>query len=153
VAQESFALDIEKYSRLLRAVGSMTRLYSDGSRAFIHSRFVEKLFVHCADAKDLSRSDMSYDAVMQGNIGVGVKTFIADNSKTDKSEKVAEFTKHAKIGVFRGLNSEQLALEASELRNSRIISDANEYLINQDRSIYHCLVRVEWLCVYPRRTI
>jgi hypothetical protein len=141
--QQSFALDLDKYSRLLKAVGSMTRLYSDGNRAFIHSRFVEKLFVNCSsNSRDLSRSDMSFDAVLSNGIGVGVKTFIADNEKTGKSEKIAEFTNHAKLGVFQGLGAEQLAKKASELRNNRIISDANEYSISQDKSIYHCLVRV-----------
>ena len=142
MTQQSFALDLDKYSRLLKAVGSMTRLYSDGNRAFIHSRFVEKLFVNCSNSRDLSRSDMSYDAILGDRIGVGVKTFVADNDKTGKSEKVAEFTKYAKLGVFRGLSAEQLAIKASELRNNRITSDANEYSINQDSSIYHCLVRV-----------
>jgi len=142
LSQLTVNLDFEKYSSLLKAVGSMTRLYSDGNRAFIHSRFVEKLFVNCSDSKDLSRSDMSYDAMLVNGSGVGVKTFIADSPKTGKSEKVAEFTKYAKHGVFKGLSPEQLAFKASELRNSRIISDANEYSINIDSSIYHCLVRV-----------
>jgi hypothetical protein len=136
-----FDFDIEKYSSLLRAVASMSRLYSDSDKAFIHSRFVEKLYVECARAKDLSRSDMSFDAILGADTGVGVKTFVADNLAIGKSEKVAEFTKNASLGDFNGLSHYLYAKKASELRNNRIISDANEYLIDIKKSIYHCLVR------------
>lgn len=138
-----FDFDVEKYANLLKAVASMSRLYSDNDKAFIHSRFVEKLYVECAKAKDLSRSDMSFDAIIQNNIGVGVKTFLADNVNIGKSEKVAEFTKNASLGDFKGLNHSEFAMKASELRNNRIISDANEYSIDLKNSIYHCLVRTD----------
>jgi hypothetical protein len=136
-----FDFDVEKYANLLKAVASMSRLYSDNSKAFIHSRFVEKLYVECANAKDLSRSDMSFDAILHKDVGVGVKTFLADNVNTGKSEKVAEFTKNASLGDFIGLSHSEYALKASELRNNRIISDANEFDIDLSKSIYHCLVR------------
>ncbi len=136
-----FDFDIEKYSSLLRAVASMSRLYSDSDKAFIHSRFVEKLYVECAKARDLSRSDMSFDAILGIDKGVGVKTFVADNLEIGKSEKVAEFTKNASLGDFSGLSHYACAKKASELRNNRIISDANEYAIDIQKSIYHCLVR------------
>lgn len=137
----NFDFDLERYANLLKAVASMSRLYSDNDKAFIHSRFVEKLYVECANARDLSRSDMSFDAISGKNIGVGVKTFLADNVFVGKSEKVAEFTKNASLGDFIGLNHSAYAKKASELRNYRIISDANEYAIDLDNSIYHCLVR------------
>ena len=141
MATTMFDFDVEKYASLLKAVASMSRLYSDNDKAFIHSRFVEKLYVECAKAKDLSRSDMSFDAILHKDIGVGVKTFLAENINTGKSEKVAEFTKNASLGDFIGLNHSAYAKKASELRNNRIISDANEYAINLSQSIYHCLIR------------
>ena len=136
-----FAFDIQVYEELLKAVASMSRLYSDSNKAFIHPRFVEKLYVHCSGAKDLSRRDMSFDALLREDIGVGVKTFITDNSSISKSEKVAEFTRHASLGEFEGLDHYGKAIKAAELRNNRVTSDANEYSIDINKSIYHCLVR------------
>lgn len=136
-----FEFDVQIYENLLKAVASMSRLYSDNSKAFIHPRFVEKLYVHSSGAKDLSRKDMSFDALLAPNIGVGVKTFIAENISIGKSEKVAEFTRLASQGEFDGLDHEGKALKSALLRNSRVSSDANEYSIDITKSIYHCLVR------------
>ena len=143
MAQPNFDFDFDRYEALLKAVASMSRLYSDSNKAFIHSRFVEKLYVHCSSATDLSRSDMSYDAILNKTIGIGVKTFVADNIAIGKSEKVAEFTRNAKLGDFKNMTTEQYAFKASELRNNRIVSDANEYSIDYRKSKYHCLVRAE----------
>lgn len=136
-----FGFEFQVYEDLLKAVASMSRLYSDNDKAFIHPRFVEKLYVHCSGATDLSRRDMSFDALLEPNIGVGVKTFIAENISIGKSEKVAEFTRHASLGEFDGLDHYGKAIKSAELRNSRISSDANEYSIDISKSIYHCLVR------------
>lgn len=141
--ESNFNFNLEKYESLLKAVASMSGLYSDNSKALIHPRFVEKLYVHCSGALDLSRRDMSYDALLGADIGVGVKTFVSENVAIGKSEKVAEFTKNASLGDFQGLDHYGLAKKSSELRNSRITSDANEYAIDIDKSIYHCLVRTD----------
>jgi hypothetical protein len=138
----NFDFDIEKYTNLLKAVSSMSKLYSDNDKAFLHSRFIEKLYVHCSNARDLSRQDMSFDAIINQNIGVGVKTFTAESIEIGKNEKVAEFTRNASLGDFKNLNHYEFAVKSSELRNKRIISDANEYSIDIDQSIYHCLVRI-----------
>lgn len=140
MALSNFDFDLKEYESLLKAVASMSRLYSNNDMAFIHSRFVEKLYVHCSKAEDLSRSDMSFDAKL-GDIGVGVKTFVTSNISIGKSEKVAEFTKNASLGDFKGLTHHQNAIKSSELRNNRVVSDANEYEIDMSKSIYHCLVR------------
>ena len=136
-----FGFDIQVYENLLKAVASMSRLYSDNNKAFIHPRFVEKLYTHCSGAQDLSRRDMSFDALLGKDIGVGVKTFITDNPSISKSEKVAEFTRHASLGEFDGLDHYGKAIKSAELRNNRVSSDANEYSIDINKSIYHCLVR------------
>lgn len=133
-------VDIERYSRLLQAVASMSRLYSDNTIPYVDSRFVEKLFVETSGAKDLSRSDKSFDALLSPDIGVGIKTFLSASGNS-KREKVAEFTSFANNGEFEGLLPEQLALKAASFRNNRVLSDANELAITVEKSIYHCLVR------------
>jgi hypothetical protein len=141
--KNKFEFEFQIYEDLLKAVAAMSRLYSDNDKAFIHPRFVEKLYVHCSGATDLSRRDMSFDALLKPNIGVGVKTFIAENISIGKSEKVAEFTRHASLGEFDRLDHYGKAVKSAELRNSRIRSDSNEYSIDIDKSIYHCLVRTK----------
>lgn len=136
----NFQFDIDKYAELLRAVASLSRLYSDNEKAYIDSRFVEKLFVYTSGAKDLSRKDNSFDAML-GKAGVGVKTFGVPSAGSKKSEKIAEFTTLASQGIFNGLTQEQLALKASEIRNARVKTDAAEYDIEIDSSFYHCLLR------------
>ena len=133
-------IDYEKYVELLKAVASMSRLYSDNSVAYVDSRFVERLFVQATGAKDLSRADKSFDALIEPDIGVGVKTFLS-GSGLSKREKVAEFPRYAQDGEFLGLNPHQLALKVAGFRNKRVLSDANELAIDLDKSIYHCLVR------------
>jgi len=139
--RNKFEFNLRVYENLLKSVASMSRLYSDNNKAYIHPRFVEKLYIHCTGAQDLSRKDMSFDALLGKDIGVGVKTFITDNLLISKSEKVAEFTRHAALGEFEGLDHYEKALKSAELRNNRVSSDANEYSIDINKSIYHCLVR------------
>lgn len=118
----------------------MSRLYSDNSIAYVDSRFVERLFIRSTGAKDLSRMDKSFDALMSPDVGVGVKTFLLSSGRS-KREKVAEFPRYAKEGEFLNLSPNQLALKVSDFRNKRVLSDAHELAINIDNSIYHCLVR------------
>jgi len=133
-------LDFDKYQKLLKVVGSLSGLFSNNDIPLFHSRFIEKLFVLTAQAKDLARDDKSFDALINDNIGVGIKTFGSIDFK-EKKEKVAEFTKYASDGEFDNLNQEDLAYKSAELRNLRIQSDINEYGIDINKSFYHCLVR------------
>ena len=130
----------EKYVELLQAVASMSRLYSDNPVAYVDSRFVERLFIESTGARDLSRSDKSFDALVSPDIGVGVKTFLSPSGRS-KREKVAEFPRYAQDGEFLGLTPKLLALKVAGFRNQRVLSDANELAIDLDKSIYHCLVR------------
>jgi len=133
-------IDYGKYVELLQAVASMSRLYSDNPVAYVDSRFVERLFIHSTGAKDLSRSDKSFDALVSPDIGVGVKTFLSVSGRS-RREKVAEFPRYAQDGEFLGLTPKQLAIKVAGFRNKRVLSDANELAIDLDKSIYHCLVR------------
>ena len=137
----NFQFDFDQYEKLLKAIAAMSSLYSDNQRPFVHSRFVEKLYVYTSKAKDLSRSVMSFDAILDGNIGVGIKTFTVNNFNVEKSEKIAEMTRHATSGLFKNLSLEELAKKSAQLRNLRMVSDINEYGIDIKKSIYHCLVR------------
>ncbi len=141
------SVDFEKYETLLKAVASMSRLYSDSSSPYLNSRFVEKLFVYTSTAKDFSRRDMSFDAQTEGGAGVGVKTFVANSFRTTKTEKVAEFTADATRGEFRGLPNDELAYKVASFRNARVSSDARVYEIDMGASFYHCLVRAADGCV------
>jgi hypothetical protein len=134
-------LNFELYTELLKAVASMSRLYSDSDKPLVHPRFIEKLFVHTTNAVDLSRRDISFDAMLNNRAGVGVKTFVAESFEIEKNEKVAEFTKIASGGSLDSLNHYEKAIRIAELRNKRIISDAHEYDIDIVNSYYHCLVR------------
>lgn len=133
--------NFEKYCELLRAVASLTRLFSDNSKPYVSSRFVERLYVACSGAVDVARKDISYDAVLNGRIGVGVKTFSVSTPAVTKSEKIAEFTADATRKKFEGIANGELATRVAESRNKRIQSDAKEMSVAIDDSIYHCLIR------------
>ncbi len=130
----------------VQAVGALSKLFSESDKPFIHSRFVEQLYVNNSSATDIGRSDVSFDARTPENIGIGVKTFIAEENAKAKLEKVAEFNKDATIGKFRNLKGKQLVYQVAELRNKRITAHANELGLNLDRSIYHLLVRIPGGC-------
>lgn len=133
-------LDLDVYSRGMRYVATLSRLFSTSATPLVDSRFAEKLFCASTGAEDLSRSDMSFDALYDLDAGVGVKTFIATSANTSKFEKVAEFTK---LGpTLAGRSAEDLAHEVARLRNLRVSSDAAQYGINISRSFYHCLIRI-----------
>jgi hypothetical protein len=135
--------DETTYANLVARVGAMSQLFSDTETPYIVSRFAERLFVFTTDGTDLSRSDKSFDALVTGRIGVGVKTFRRDSrTPGTKSEKVAEYTADATQGRFKALSNEALAFEAANLRNLRVRSDAAEFNVDLDASLYHCLVRV-----------
>lgn len=130
----------ERYSTLLRLVGSLSKLFSENTAPYVDSRFVERLFVLTTNSTDLGRKDRSFDA-RKGDVGVGIKTFLA-GGKNSKREKVAEFTKLAREGQFLGLDKESIVRKVVAARNDRVLSDANEIGIDISKSFYHCLIRV-----------
>ena len=134
--------DIERYEQLLKAIASLSGLFSANTAPYIDSRFVEKLFVETTNSIDLTRVDKSFDAIAAGNVGVGVKTFIAGKG-SHKKEKVAEFTSLARQGLFANVKKEELVQRVAQARNERVMSDAIEYGIDLENSVYHCLVRFD----------
>ena len=90
------------YERLLKAVGSLSKLFSESSEPYIAYRAAENLFCKAFEAENLSRSDASADA-SKNRIGFGIKTFLHKNGKS--FEKIAEFNSdHA---LFRALGAEK----------------------------------------------
>jgi len=144
LSTKSFSeIDLDRYSKLLVFAGRLSKLFSDSDIPLIDYRFVEKAFVAVTQSRDLSRKDISYDAAMEDGAGVGVKTFAFSAKTGHKIEKVAEFTKDAKLGAFAGLPPEAMASVVADLRNARLGSDAAEVSISLDESFYHCLLRVD----------
>ncbi len=136
-------VELNAYTVAIQAMAKLSRLFTDSNTPFIHSRFAERIFVINTGARDLSRNDISFDAIIEGNRGVGVKTFRATNYNSSKLEKVAEFTREATLGTFNGLSTKELALKVADLRNRRVEADAKQYGVDIHNSIYHLIVRVD----------
>ena len=135
-------LDEAKYASLMRFIARFSRLFSDSATPLIDYRFVEKAFVHVTGARDLSRKDISFDAALQPDKGVGIKTFGMTSNASHKLEKVAEFTADARNGAFTALPPESIAHVVADLRNVRLRSDATQVGLAIEESFYHCLLRV-----------
>ncbi len=124
------------YQNFLEIVGSLSNLYSDSKTPYLYYRIAEKLFCRAFEADDLSRGDVSTDA-KKGIIGIGLKTFLANNNKT--FQKVAEFNNDRELYI--GLSNKRLIKKVADLRNARIQFTEKTHRI-QD-SIYHCVLREE----------
>lgn len=122
------------YERLLKAVGSLSKLFSEAPEPYIAYRAAENLFCKAFEAENLSRSDASADA-SKDKIGFGIKTFLYKNGKS--FEKIAEFNSdHA---LFSTLGAEDKIRKIAELRNERI--DTTKRIFGLDDIIYHCVTR------------
>jgi len=140
--KQQLLVDIDEYEKYLRPVASLAGLYGESDVPIVNFRFVEKLFCHVTGAEDLASSDESFDAKLEGGIGVGVKTFRVHSRKSKvKTEKVAEFTRDANRNVFAALNTFELVQKVASLRNARMVADAVLRGIDIEKSMYHCLVR------------
>ncbi|MBA5248963.1 MAG: NgoFVII family restriction endonuclease [Gammaproteobacteria bacterium] len=123
-----------EYQKFLKTVGSLSNLYSSSTTPYLYYRIAEKLFCNAFGADDLSRSDVSADA-KKGNIGIGLKTFLAGNNKS--FQKVAEFNRDRIL--YANLSPRKLVTKIAELRNARIQFTEKNHQITH--SIYHCILR------------
>lgn len=122
------------YERLLKAICSLSKLFSESSEPYIAYRAAENLFCKAFEAENLSRSDASADA-SKNRIGFGIKTFLHKNGKS--FEKIAEFNSdHA---LFRALGAEEKIKKIAELRNERI--ETTKRIFGLEQIIYHCITR------------
>lgn len=85
---------IDKYCDYLKCVGMLSGLSSENEAPYINSRVAENTFCLITGAENLGRADCSADAKL-GNIGIGIKTFLANNNNT--MQKIAEFNKDASL--------------------------------------------------------
>jgi hypothetical protein len=134
-------IDEVRYLDDLAIVAGLSPLFSESLVPFVHSRFAERLFCLRTGYLDMSRKDISFDAISLDNKAVGIKTYVAGPASTSKLEKVAEFTAYATKGNLAGITGESLAIKVADLRNARILSDAAEISADLSVSFYHCVVR------------
>ena len=127
-------LEVEKYLKDLKLVGSLSGLFSDSDIPLLHYRATENLY--CADfgATNLARADVSADAKLSHH-GIGIKTFTEGNKKT--LQKVAEF--NSQQSLYSDLSGIEKVKKVAELRNKRLEFTKTAYGL-QDL-IYHCIVR------------
>jgi len=125
---------INYYARLLNAVGSLSKLFSESPEPYIDSRATENIFCKVFTAFNLSRSDASADASKDG-LGFGIKTFLNKNGMT--LQKVAEF--NSDHSEFNNLGIDEKIRKIAELRNERILSTKRIFGLNE--IIYHCITR------------
>lgn len=125
---------IENYCDYLKCTGMLSGLSSESDSPYINSRVAENTFCLVTGAENLGRADCSADAKL-GNIGIGIKTFLANNNNT--MQKVAEFNKDA--AMLRNKSAGDVVSIISNLRNERILSTMRIYGL--DSMIYHCVVR------------
>jgi hypothetical protein len=138
--------DLKRYGQYLKAVGALSGLFSDNPRPLINYRTAEKLFNLQSGAEDVGRQDSSFDSRIpksdQSSIGIGVKTFTAKSENDSSTEKVAEFSNPGFVKVLSKMKGKKLAQTVSELRNSRVTSDALQLGVDLSKSYYHCVVRI-----------
>lgn len=142
----SLSVELETYEVAVKAVGAISRLFSVSDKPYLDSRFVEQLYVANSKAIDIGRRDVSFDAKAENNVGIGIKTFIADKNSTSKLEKIAEFNKDASREQLSKLKGKNLAVRVAELRNKRVMAHVNELGLELDKCIYHLLVRIQGGC-------
>ena len=127
------------YFSLLKLIGSLSNLFSDGAVPYLYYRVAENAFCRAFEAENLSRSDCSADA-KKSAVGIGLKTFLNNNGKT--WQKVAEFNSERHLySDYEKDSSKKLVKTVSELRNERIRVTKAVHGINN--IIYHCVTRSE----------
>lgn len=138
--------DLKRYGQYLKAVGALSGLFSDNPKPLINYRTAEKLFNLQSGAEDVGRQDSSFDSRIpkadKSSIGIGVKTFTAKSEIDSSTEKVAEFSNPGFVKVLSKMKGKKLAQTVSELRNSRVTSDALQLGVDLSKSYYHCVVRI-----------
>lgn len=77
--------DKQIYSRLLLGAAQTSRLYSESDKPLIHYRAAENIFCKAFSAENVSRGDVSVDAVKEKD-GLGIKTFVS--GAQPKAEKI-----------------------------------------------------------------
>ncbi|WP_277641796.1 restriction endonuclease [Wolinella succinogenes] len=125
----------QQYEKFLKIVGSLSNLFSESEVPFLYYRIAEKIFCKAFEADDLSRSDVSVD-VKKGDLGIGLKTFVAGNHRT--LQKITEFGSSDKA-LYESLSLDEKIRKIALIRNERI--DFTQRVHGINKSIYHCVIR------------
>lgn len=129
----------KEYQQLLRVIGSLSKLSSDGNVPYLYYRMAENIFCKAFHANNLARSDISIDA-SKGQYGIGLKTFLYKNGCC--VEKIAEFNKQrALFSSDENTNIKDMINTVAYLRNERISTTVNITGVAISKLLYHCVVR------------
>ena len=130
------------YKELLEITGALSRLFTESENPFLYYRAMENIFCKAFNAKNLSRSDISADAI-KDRLGIGLKTFLQSNGNT--FQKVAEFNKESHL--LRDLSGKNLIEQVCIMRNERIKSTMR--ICNLNDMIYHLITRSKnYMAIY-----
>ena len=121
----------EKYKEILKAIGALSRIYSESECPYLYYRTHENVFCKYFNAENLARHDCSADAKKE-HIGIGLKTWVGSDD-----QKVAEFGQLRPS--YANLEGMELVRKISEYRNERIRITKNLY--NIEEMIYSIVKR------------
>ena len=121
----------EKYKNMLKAIGSLSRLFSASDKPFLYYRAHENAFCYAFEAENLARGDDSADA-KKGLIGIGLKTWVGRGD-----QKVAEFGELRP--QYKDLSGLELVKKISEYRNLRI--NTTMKIHGLEEMLYHVVRR------------
>ena len=124
------------YIKLLATVAKLSGLFSESSIPFINYRIVENIYCKSFNAKNLSRADGAFDAILD-SVGIGIKTFTCPSNIS--TEKIAEF--NSLSDELKKYEKKDLAIKLSEYRNERI--ELANGLYDIKNSLYHIVARKE----------
>jgi hypothetical protein len=129
----------KEYQLLLRIIGSLSKLSTDGNIPYLYYRMAENIFCKAFRATNLARSDISIDASKE-QYGIGLKTFLYKNGCC--VEKIAEFNKQRNLfSSGENNNIKDLIKTISYLRNERITTTVDISGVKISKLLYHCVVR------------
>ena len=131
--EQSTTEEQQYYDQTLQMIGSLSNLFSESKKPYLASRFTENAFCRCLLADNLSRGDVTADA-MKNNIGVGIKTWVDSDL-----QKIAEF--NALKPHYENDSDEIMIKKIAQYRNDRISFTMRTY--NLHSMIYHCTIREE----------
>ena len=129
----------KEYQQLLRVIGSLSKLSTDGDIPYLYYRMAENIFCKAFQAMNLARSDISIDA-SKGQYGIGLKTFLYKNGCC--IEKIAEFNKQRTLfSSAENTNIKDMINTVAYLRNERITTTVDITGVAISKLLYHCVVR------------
>ncbi len=126
----------KKYISLIMGMAQASYIYSDSPKPYLPYRVAERIFCKSFSAEDVTRRDLSVDAVKIKD-GIGIKTFVSGSS-ADKFEKIAEFVNRTKYPLDEK-NIQNMITQVAEYRNKRIRETIKSFDLSN--TVYHYLVR------------